>query len=232
MAPFGLPAQASQQFLAAGGGAGMDSMVQLDPRVMVSFGIDHAIKDHISTIVDQQTAGSDPSHALALRTDLEDELRKRLYSDPKYLTLLKWVMEAEGSFTSPMVSDFLTYYFNCIKERVTALSTSGDFNPTFWSERLESALSKGEAREKDAKPYHLVTLLGFVVAGELPIEDRYLPHFHDRIFPVDPALDLATIQLRHLSALAKKALELLVRTCFIGNIEDVRCLGEKMNGDL
>lgn len=230
MSPFGVPAQATQAF-SSSGGAGMDALVQLDPRVMVSYGIDAAIKERMTAIVEEQTVGSDSSTALALRTGLKDELRKRLYSDPQYLTLLKWVMEAEGSFASPMVTDFLTYYFERIKERVETLSINGEFDPTFWEERLQSAIARAEATAQGAKPYRLLTLLGFVKAGEVSEEER-LPHCRERVFPVDPRVDLGAVRLSHLSPLARRGMEMLIRTCLTYiNIEDVRCLGEEMRDE-
>jgi hypothetical protein len=165
-------------------------------------------------------------HALALREDLEFEMAKKLYTDPRYLEFVHQVMNARGGFISPLVRHFITFYCRCLREQIDALSQRDGAPPPFWEERLEAAVGRAEASAGQFLPYREVTLLGYLHAGD-PRPDPEDPDPTRTSFKIDPGTRVEDLLLEEIDSAINRALaKRTARASLRYNIERVRFADE------
>ncbi|NKB71888.1 MAG: hypothetical protein GKR89_32835 [Candidatus Latescibacteria bacterium] len=142
----------------------------------------------------------------ALQRELEDELSRALYSNPQYLKLVKYVVQARGGFASSLVRHFTLF---CLKELKKALRQDDEL---FWRQRLESHIGRAATRGPNLLPHYHITILG-LIQNEPPAADPHDPQRtpHSYRAEAQPAdLDLAEIT----SPLRKPFFKALVRAYF------------------
>ena len=211
-----------------GGGLGMLGALTDDDvaRVSLSFEVDRAIGDRMDEIARAGVAALPAARAMVVQNDLRSGLRERLYGDPQYLRFVQWVMAADGSFVSPVVRDFMRFYYQRIADRARDLSRRGEFDPEFWQERLLAVIGEGEAEVSRTRPYWDITVLGRVAGGEVPIL-QFNPDDSGRSYQVDPNFDPAGILLTEVEGrLQRTKVSLRIRLAFDGNIERIRFADE------
>ncbi|MGA1196946.1 MAG: hypothetical protein ACO36I_10655 [Candidatus Latescibacterota bacterium] len=158
--------------------------------INLSIQVDAALKKQMRTIMKDD--------ALQLYDDPEFDLSTRLYNNPKYLAFVRRVLKAKGSYVSPVVRDFLSFYSRClnIKLHTHARETHTDIDTI--KKRLESTLGHEKGGTHHAFDYHELTILGYVVSGNLQ-PDPQDPDQTDYSFKLDSNQDIQKIHLREIT---------------------------------
>ena len=191
-------------------------------RVSLSFDAHRALEERIARINARMVGDTVGKKAIALRQRLADELSDARYRDHRYLEFVQWVMDAAGGFVSPVVREFVRLYQRRIAEKVEELSRAGQFDPEFWRERFQALLGEVEAAALGARPYQHVTVLGEVMAGELPREPSAEPEAVGQAYVVASSADLSSVLLRPVrGAVRRAAVKLSVLTSLGCNIDEV-----------
>ena len=161
----------------------------------LSFQVDAAIKRQLRENLEANVS----EDTLALYSDFEDDLSRKLYSNPKYLEFVKRVMDVKGGYLSPVVRDFLSFYSRCLSEKLSKYAQQEHVDPDIMSKRLESLLgSEKEDLQYYVRDHHDLTILGCVDRGHVP-EDQDDPDRTGHSFKVDPDIDLGGIVLREIT---------------------------------
>ena len=158
--------------------------------INLSVQVDAALKKQMRDIMKDDT--------LQRYGDPEFDLSARLYNNPKYLAFVRRVLKAKGSYVSPVVRDFLSFYSRClnIKLNTHARETHTDIDTL--KKRLESTLGHEKGNAHHAFDYHELTILGYVVKGNL-LPDPQDPDQTDYSFKIDPNQNIQTIHLREIT---------------------------------
>ena len=174
-------------------------------------------------IVDSVKAGAG-SRALVPQSETIDDLYLKLYSDPQCIKLITEVIDAKGGYDSKLVSGFLSFSLRHIHRYA-------DLGPTFRQERLDAILGRAEAHSTGFLPYHHITVLGYVVAGDLDV-NREDPERTGRSYQVDPNIDPGSIVLREVEGrLTRAAIKGITRMALGGNIKDMIFVDELSRRD-
>jgi hypothetical protein len=81
----------------------------------LSFQVDVAVKERMRENLEAHIS----SEALIRHSDLEFDVYRRLYTNPRYLAFVKRIIDAPGSNVSPVVRDFLSFYAKCLNARLS-----------------------------------------------------------------------------------------------------------------
>lgn len=157
--------------------------------VNLSVQVDAAIKKQMRDLMKDD--------ALVLHGDPEFDLSARLYTNPRYLAFVRRLLNAKGSYASPVVRDFLSFYSRCLNIKLNAHARETHTNPDTLKKRLESSLGREKTGSHHAFDYHELTILGYIVKGDLqPADDD--PDKTDYSFKIDAQTDRQTLQLREI----------------------------------
>ena len=118
--------------------------------IQMSVQIDAAIKKHIR----ESGEGS-------------FDIAARLYTNPRYLGFVRRLINAKGSYTSPVVRDFLKFYARCFNIKISKHLQQSKDDPDILRQRIESLLGREKGGRYHYLNYHDLTILGRVVTGEL-----------------------------------------------------------------
>ena len=118
--------------------------------IQMSVQIDAAIKKHIR----ESGEGS-------------FDIAARLYTNPRYLGFVRRLINAKGSYTSPIVRDFLKFYARCFNTKISEHLRQSKDDPDILRQRIESLLGREKGGRYHYLNYHDLTILGRVVKGEL-----------------------------------------------------------------
>jgi len=168
----------------------------------LSFRVDAAIKRQLRESLEANAS----DESLVLYSDFEDDVWRRLYSNPKYLEFVRRVMNAKGGYLSPVVRDFVSFYSRCLGEKLGEYAKEEHVDPEILEKRLESLLGseKGDVPHYVRDHYDL-TILGYVDEERVP-EDEDDPDRTGHTFKVDPDIDLGQIVLREIEGAVKRFL--------------------------
>lgn len=158
--------------------------------IALSVQVDAAIKEHMRNIMTDD--------ALVLHGDPEFDLSARLYSNPRYLAYVRRLLNAKGSYASPVVRDFLSFYSRCLNQKLNTHARETDTDIDTLKKRLESTLGHEKTASHHTFDYHELTILGFVTAGDLR-PDPEDPDQTDHNFKVDPMVNIQSIHLREIT---------------------------------
>jgi hypothetical protein len=156
--------------------------------VNLSFRVDAALKEQIRKSLETDA----PEGALARSPDLEFDVYRRLYSDPEYLAFVKRVLDAKGSYISPVVRDFLSFYARCLNIKLNEYARDEQIDPDTLRKRLEGILGREKGTSYYFLDYYELTILGHVRKGKLSADQRD-PDSTGHSFKVDPRTDLQAI---------------------------------------
>ncbi len=157
----------------------------------LSYRVDALIKEQVQHMRETPEPNV-KTNALVRRQDLEDDLYKRLYGNPKYLEFVKRVMDARGGYASPLVNHFLSFYAKCLNQKIGEYIRREKVDTAFMRERLEGVLGKAEAESMHVLPAHRITILGHVIEGHLS-PNKADPENTGKSFQVDPDIELQEI---------------------------------------
>ena len=161
--------------------------------INLSFRVDAALKKQIRGSLEANVS----DQALVRGSDFEFDINKRLYSNPRYLAFVKQVIEAKGSYISPVVRDFLSFYARCFNITMGEYIKEAHMDPNILRKRLEGVLG----REKGTTAYALndydLTILGYVSEGQLP-PDQDDPDATGQSFKVGGEIDPGTIVIQEI----------------------------------
>jgi hypothetical protein len=158
--------------------------------INLSVQVDAALKKQMRNIMKDD--------AIQLYGDPEFNLSARLYNNPRYLAFVRRVLKAKGSFVSPVVRDFLSFYSRCLNIKLNAHARETHTEIDTLKKRLESTLGHEKGVSHHAFDYHELTILGYVLQGNL-LPDPQDPDQTSYSFKLDPNQDLQTIHLREIT---------------------------------
>lgn len=170
--------------------------------VNLSFQVNVAIKEQLRESLEANAS----DRTLAVYSDFEDDLWRRLYSNPEYLEFVKRVMNTQGGYLSPVVRDFLSFYTRCLGEKLGEYAEEEHIAPDILKKRLESVLGS----EKEDLPHYVrnhydLTILGYVGEKAVP-EDKGDPDRTAHSFRVDSSVDLGEIVLKEIEGTLRRVL--------------------------
>ena len=145
--------------------------------IQMSVQIDAAIKKHIR----ESGEGS-------------FDIAARLYTNPRYLGFVRRLINAKGSYTSPVVRDFLKFYARCFNIKISEHLRQSKDDPDILRQRIESLLGREKGGRYHYLNYHDLTILGRVVKGELE-PDPDDPDKTTHCFKLSNAIDSQTLRL-------------------------------------
>ena len=148
--------------------------------IQMSVQIDAAIKTHIR----ESTALTRGSFDIAAR----------LYTNPRYLGFVRRLINAKGSYTSPIVRDFLKFYAQCFNIKISEHLRQSKDDPDILRQRIESLLGREKGGHYHYLNYHDLTILGRVVKGKLE-PDPDDPDKTTHCFKLSNTIDAQTLRL-------------------------------------
>lgn len=157
--------------------------------IALSVQVDAAIKTQMRNIMKDD--------ALVVYGDPEFDLSARLYSNPRYLAYVQRLLKAKGSFASPVVRDFLSFYSKCLNIKLNTHAQETHTDTSTLHKRLESMLGHEKGAGHHAFDYHELTILGFITQGT-PKPDPEDPDQTDHSFKLDPQTDPQTLRLQEI----------------------------------
>ena len=152
--------------------------------VSLSYHIDAAVKNQIRESL--QTGAT--RHALTLHTDIEDGIYAKLYSNLDYLAFVKRVLDAKGEYVSPVVRNFISFYLKCLEKKIQVHAQNTNTDSHVLRKKLETLLGNEKGAGHYTLNYHDVTLIGHLIGGELPRDERDPDSSHSS-YKVDPDVD-------------------------------------------
>ena len=156
--------------------------------------------------------------------DVEYEFSKRLYGDPRLLTVVKRVLRSKGGFVSPLVRHFVLFYLKWTKEQLQTRDQH-----SFWQQRLESTIGRAEAQSGGFLPYQAITLLGFVRHGTIA-QSAEDPDRTKRRFQVEPTYPLDDVVLEEVTDNVLRAfLKGFVKVIYPYNTKQIQFVDELEN---
>ncbi|MCC6446880.1 MAG: hypothetical protein IT210_25940 [Armatimonadetes bacterium] len=190
-------------------------------RIQAGLWAHRLIEDRLAMAADRAVEESHAGNALALRSTVEEEMKKSLYADPRYLGFVQWVLEAKGSLASPLIIDFLKFCHRMIGVTARKRAAAEGFDASFWQDELNARLGHIEAAVMKTLPFHNVTVLGTVAQGDLPVM-RDDPQASEAVYRVDSDADIGSVALETIRQRLRKAyLAEKIRFAFRGNIEKI-----------
>ena len=156
--------------------------------IQISVQIDAAIKTQVretlqvvyrnsSTIA--EGALRRPGDIAAMYNSYSFDIAARLYTNPRYLGFVRRLINAKGSYASPVVRDFLKFYARCFNIKFSEHLRQSNDDPDISRQRLESTLGREKIGPHHYLDYHDLTILGRVVEGDLepdPADPDQTPH--------------------------------------------------------
>ncbi len=95
------------------------------------------------------------------------DIAARLYTNPRYLGFVRRLINAKGSYTSPVVRDFLKFYARCFNTKISEHLRQSKDDPDILRQRIESLLGREKGGRYHYLNYHDLTILGRIFKGEL-----------------------------------------------------------------
>lgn len=179
---------------AAAGSEGVDAAL-----IDLSFRVDAAVKEQMRQNLEAHVS----SEALTRHSDLEFNLYRRLYTNPRYLAFVKRIIDASGSYVSPVVRDFLSFYAKCLNAKLSEQAREEHTDTDILQKRLEGVLGRGKSPSHYALNYHDLTILGYVCDGEIPVDQRD-PDSTGHSFKVDPDIDVGAVTIEEIEKSSNK----------------------------
>lgn len=122
------------------------------------------------------------------------DIAARLYTNPRYLGFVRRLINAKGSYTSPVVRDFLKFYARCFNIKISEHLRQSKDDPDILHQRIESLLGREKGGRYHYLNYHDLTILGRVVKGELE-PDPDDPDKTTHCFKLSNTIDAQTLRL-------------------------------------
>ncbi|MDE2954028.1 MAG: hypothetical protein OXR71_05850 [Gemmatimonadota bacterium] len=122
------------------------------------------------------------------------DIAARLYTNPRYLGFVRRLINAKGSYTSPVVRDFLKFYARCFNTKISEHLRQSKDDPDILRQRIESLLGREKGGRYHYLNYHDLTILGRVVKGELE-PDPDDPDKTTHCFKLSNTIDAQTLRL-------------------------------------
>ncbi len=122
------------------------------------------------------------------------DIAARLYTNPRYLGFVRRLINAKGSYTSPVVRDFLKFYARCFNIKISEHLRQSKDDPDILHQRIESLLGREKGGSYHYLNYHDLTILGRVVKGELE-PDPDDPDKTTHCFKLSNTIDAQTLRL-------------------------------------
>ncbi len=192
--------------------------------INLSFQVDTAVKEQMRRNLEADVS----PEAIARQSDLAFDVNRRLYANPKYLAFVKRIMDAQGSYVSPVVRDFLSFYAKCLNAKLHEHAASESTDPDILQKRLEGVLGRVKNPSHYALNYHDLTILGYVNECDL-LEDENDPDSTEHSFKIDPRVDVATITMNEVEGVSNRLLvKKLVEFVFNGhhNIKTIQFIAD------
>lgn len=161
--------------------------------VNLSYHIDAVLKARIRESLEASVS----DQVLVHHSDFEVDVYRRLYSNPKYLSFVKQVMNARGSYISPVVRDFLSFYAKCFNMKLNEYARKEHVDPEILKKRIEGMLGREKGISHFSLPYHELTILGYVHKGNLEV-DQSDPDSSSGSFKVDPQVDVSNLLIQEI----------------------------------
>ena len=177
----------------AGSGAVDAALIDL------SFQVDAAVKERMRENLEAHIS----SEALIRHSDLEFDVYRRLYSNPRYLTFVKRIIDAPGSYVSPVVRDFLSFYAKCLNAKLSEHAREEQIDTEILQKRLEGVLGRVKNPSHYARNYHDLTILGYICDGEVALDEND-PDSTDHSFKVDPDIDVGAITIEEIESTSNR----------------------------
>jgi len=130
--------------------------------VQISYRIDATIKARLRDILQ-----SNNEDALVKHGDIEFDIATRLYTNPNYLGFVRRLIDARGSYLSPVVRDFLGFYSHCFNLKFKEHIRHSNDDPGILRKRVESILGREKTGIYHHLDYHDLTILGRIEEGNL-----------------------------------------------------------------
>ena len=162
--------------------------------INLSFKIDAALREQMRETLEQDVT----AEGLVRFSDLEFDVRSRMYTNPKYLAFVKRLLDAPGSYVSPVVRDFLSFYATCLNAKIGHSVRDDDIDPAILQKRIEGILGHAKSAAYHTLNYHELTILGYLRDGEVK-EDPSDPDSTGNSFKVDPTLDPGPLMLEEIT---------------------------------
>jgi hypothetical protein len=162
--------------------------------INLSFEVDAALREQMRESLEQDVT----AEGLVRFSDLEFDVRSRMYTNPKYLAFVKRLLDAPGSYVSPVVRDFLSFYATCLNAKIGHSARDEEIDPAILQKRIEGILGHAKSTAYHTFNHHELTILGYVKDGEVK-EDSADPDSTGNSYKVDPALDPATLMLEEIT---------------------------------
>ncbi len=122
------------------------------------------------------------------------DIAARLYTNPRYLGFVRRLINTKGSYTSPVVRDFLKFYARCFNIKISEHLRQSKDDPDILRQRIESLLGREKGGRYHYLNYHDLTILGRVVKGELE-PDPDDPDKTTHCFKLSNTIDAQTLRL-------------------------------------
>jgi len=122
------------------------------------------------------------------------DIAARLYTNPRYLGFVRRLINAKGSYTSPVVRDFLKFYARCFNIKISEHLRQSKDDPDILHQRIESLLGREKGGRYHYLNYHDLTILGRIVKGELE-PDPDDPDKTTHCFKLSNTIDAQTLRL-------------------------------------
>ncbi len=147
--------------------------------IQMSVQIDAAIKAQVRRTLQAAYRSSSNMTESALIRHGDFDIAARLYTNPRYLGFVRRLINAKGSYASPIVRDFLKFYARCFNIKFSEHIRQSHDDPDILRQRLESSLGHEKSGPHYHLDYHDLTILGRVVEGDLtpdPQDPDHTPH--------------------------------------------------------
>lgn len=159
--------------------------------IQMSVQIDAVIKTQVRETLQalDKNATSRPDDLKAMDNGHSFDIAARLYTNPRYLGFVRRLINAKGSYASPVVRDFLKFYVRCFNIKFAEHLRQSNADPDISRQRLESALGHEKIGPHHYLDYHDLTILGRVFQGDLKRDSDdpdQTPHrfkLHDSVTP-------------------------------------------------
>ena len=162
--------------------------------INLSFEVDAALREQMRESLEQDVT----AEGLVRFSDLEFDVRSRMYTNPKYLAFVKRLLDAPGSYVSPVVRGFLSFYATCLNAKIGHSVRDEEVDPAILQKRIEGILGQAKSTAYHTLNYHELTILGYVKDREVKA-DSADPDSTGNSYKVDPTLDPGSLMMEEIT---------------------------------
>lgn len=165
-APFlarGEPGDLTQSFAREGD----EDAALIQMSVQIHATIKTQVRETLRAMYKNASAIAEPGDLESLYNTYSFDIAARLYTNPRYLGFVRRLINANGSYASPVVRDFLKFYARCFNIKFAEHLRQSNDDPDISRQRLESALGQEKIGPHHYLDYYDLTILGRVVQGDL-----------------------------------------------------------------